>query len=134
MSSPSCLLAILAEPSDFAGLSAELADLGVRTCYAGEVSGLLSCHEEADGSNPSVILCDADRLDWIEALRELREAMPGTAVVFLTRLADERLWLRMLDAGAFDLLEKPYRSQDLRWVVTTALKRRHECHAAVTAA
>jgi FixJ family two-component response regulator len=29
----------------------------------------------------------------------------------------------MLDAGAFDLLEKPYRAQDLCWVITSALKR-----------
>ena len=48
---------------------------------------------------------------------------PG-AVVLMTRWADERLWLETPDAGACDLLAKPYRPEDLRWVVSTALKRR----------
>ncbi len=133
MSSASCLLAVVSSPSDFADISADLMELGVRTCYKKQISELLDCNEENETSRPSVLLCDADRLDWNEALETVRETMPGTAVVFLTRLADEHLWVEMLEAGAFDLLEKPYRSPDLRWVITTALKRRHELHS-VTAA
>ena len=52
-----------------------------------------------------------------------RMKTPG-AVVLLIRLADERLWVETLDAGAFDLLEKPCRPEALCWVVSTALKHR----------
>ena len=131
MTSAPCLLAVLSEPSDFASISAELSDLDVRTCYAKDLSDLLP---EDERTPPSVVLCDADRLNWSETLRSFQQKMPETAVVFLTRTADERLWLRMLEAGAFDLLEKPYRSQDLRWVVSTALKRRAERRSSASAA
>ena len=67
----------------------------------------------------AAVICDADQVDWREALAVLR---PHCAhVIFLTRNADERLWLDILQAGAFDLLAKPCRGEDLRWVVQSAL-------------
>lgn len=71
---------------------------------------------------PTVLSCDADTLDWKETVRRLRRSDCPKPLVFLTRLPDERLWVEMLDAGVFDLLQKPCRARNLCWVVETALK------------
>lgn len=120
MSAPPAVLAVTSRASDFTSLAADLSAIGVGTCHA---KGLPEAVRRANEFPISVIVCDADSVDWEEALRVLQEVPEPGAIVFLTRLADERLWLRMLQAGAFDLLEKPYRPQDLRWVVSSALKR-----------
>lgn len=114
-----CVLAVVREVSQFAVLESELAKLGVRTCHARTPQDAVP--KEHFPAN--VIVCDVDTIDWGEALALFRERQPGSPVVFLTRLADEQLWIQMLDAGVYDLLEKPYRAEDLRWVVTSALKR-----------
>ena len=121
MSSTSRVLAVVSEPSDFATLSANLEPVGITVHRA---DGLLDAILRQTDSPASVILCDADCLDWKEAVNLFQRLKTPGAVVLLTRLADERFWVETLEAGAFDLLEKPYRPEDLRWVVSTALKRR----------
>ena len=116
-----CVLAVVDEPSDFASLSAHLEPLGIAVYRADGLLDAILRHADAQAS---VILCDADSLDWKEAVNLFQRLKTPGAVVLLTRLADERLWVETLDAGAFDLLEKPYRPENLRWVVSTALKRR----------
>ena len=87
--------------------------------------GLLDAVLRQADSPASGILCDADGLDWKEAVNLFRRMKAPGAVVLLTRLADERLWVETLDAGAFDLLEKPYRPEALCWVVSTAPQAPH---------
>lgn len=69
----------------------------------------------------NVVLCLTDGLDWRAALTAVQRAGQATPVVFLTRGADVPVWLEMLDAGAFDLLERRYRVQELQWVVSNAI-------------
>ena len=45
---------------------------------------------------------------WNEALEEVRQRHPYLPVIILSRTADERRWLQVLEAGAFDLLAPPY--------------------------
>ena len=120
MSAPPSVLAITSPESEFARLAADLAGVGIGACYAGSLQDAVERKKEYQ---ITVVVCDADTVDWEEALAVFQQQEEPSAVVFLTRLADERLWLRMLDAGAFDLLEKPYRAQDLCWVIASALKR-----------
>jgi len=120
MSAPPSVLAITSLESEFARLAADLAGVGIGACYAGSLQDAV---ERKNEYPITVVVCDADTVDWEEALAVFQRQEEPSAIVFLTRLADERLWLRMLDAGAFDLLEKPYRAQDLCWVITSALKR-----------
>ncbi len=117
------VLAVLLEPSLFASVTADLTELGVNTLSVGELSHLSLYQQDCV---PTILLCDADVTDWQAVLRFFHQHGVAGLVVFLTRLADERLWLEMLDAGAFDVLPKPYRPQDLRWVIETALKRAKE--------
>ncbi len=125
-----CVLAVVREPSEFAGIAATLSAAGIEARRAADL--LDAVLHQAD-SPVGVVLCDADEVDWPTAVELFRVVRAPAAVVFLTRLADERLWVQMLEAGAHDLLEKPYRPQDLTWVVRAALNKQNNS-AAVSAA
>ncbi len=71
-------------------------------------------------AHAAAVVCDADHVDWREALARL--AHTNVPVVFLTSQADERLWVEMLEAGAFDLLPKPCRAADLKRVLELAVR------------
>ncbi len=116
MSSRSVLV-VAPEFSDFAVLAADLTLSGVSPQRA---STLDECLERQQQSPAEAVICDADSLDWRVVLDALLQA-GKTPVIFLTRRADERMWVQMLQAGAFDVMSKPYRLEELRWVVTSAL-------------
>jgi len=116
MSSRSVLV-VAPEFSDFAALAADLTLSGISPQRARTLEECLQRQRQAPAE---AVICDADSLDWRVALDALLQA--GKApVIFLTRRADERLWVQMLQAGAFDVMTKPYRIEELRWVVTSAL-------------
>ncbi len=119
MSTP-VVAAVGCNRADFLCLSDVLAGAGIRTCFAPSQSEI---DEQSGLGDVAVIICDADRVDWAAALRHFKSDHPNSPVVFLTRLADEHVWLDMLQSGAYDLLQKPYQARDLRWVVCSALKR-----------
>lgn len=127
---PQVLLAV-SEPSDRALLLAELSAAGIE---AASVDDLLEAVLYQLNDAASVILCDADRFDWTETLDVLNRVVPRTRVVFFSRAADDRLWLNMLDAGAHDLIEKPWRDEDLRWVIDSALRPARSAFAAARCA
>ncbi len=130
MRAPPNVLVVVSGSSDCVAIYAHLQPLGITVRRA---DGLLDAILRQADSPSSVILCDTDCLDWKEAVNLFQRLKTPGAVVLLTRLADERLWVETLDAGAFDLLEKPYRPENLRWVVSTALKHRPERMAASAA-
>ena len=110
------VLAVGLNPPDFAALVAELSG-------ATDVSraATLAAAEDALASRPArAVICDADTIDWRQALAVLRPLCEN--VIFLARTADERFWLDILEAGACDLVAKPYRADDLRWVVQAAVQ------------
>lgn len=113
------VLAAVPEPSDRALLLAELSAAGIEAASVDDLleAVLYQLHDAAP-----VVLCDADGFDWAETLNLLNRVASRTRVVFFSRAANERLWLDMLDAGAYDLLEKPWRDRDLRWLIGSALK------------
>lgn len=86
-----------------------------------------SCLSEAlrqqAASRVTVIVYDADTSDWRDALEKLLRIGPACRVVFLSRLAGSRLWLDMLDAGAYDLVMKPFRAVEISSVVRSAFDR-----------
>lgn len=71
-----------------------------------------------------VILYDCDtEFPWQRALRLLLSRRVDAVVVMLSRLADARFWLNALDAGAYDVVAKPFEPEEIRWVVRTAVLR-----------
>lgn len=112
------VLALIPEASEFAALGASLRDTGVELNREDDVSGAVSRHSD---SPAHLVICDADDVPWEEALEAFRHSENMPPVVFLTRAVDRRMWLDMLQAGAYDVVAKPYESQDLHWVVRSAL-------------
>lgn len=120
MATPSCVLAVVEGPSEFALLAAELSAIGVEVRRA--VNLLDALLHQLDSPIP-VIVCDADSIDWRNALALFQHLKGTVAVVFLSRLADDSLWIEMVNAGAFDLLGLPCPGDELRRVVCAALKQ-----------
>lgn len=72
----------------------------------------------------SVILYDTDAPEsWQEALEHFLYLRPTSRVVLLSRLADEEMWMQVLDCGGYDLLMKPSRAREICAVVRDALRR-----------
>lgn len=69
-----------------------------------------------------IVFCDLDSLHlWRGMLRQVLAAWSDARVVFVLRLCDDNSWIDMLEAGAFDVLLKPVRAADVRWVARGAL-------------
>lgn len=71
-----------------------------------------------------VILYDADAPEhWRTALEQFLRMQPVAHVIVLSRLADDHMWIEVLDTGGYDLLMKPLRGEEIRGVVHNALRR-----------
>ncbi len=116
MSETAFLVAVVPE-SEFAPLAGALHAAGVTARRVEGLADSAVCH----AVRPDVILCDADWLDWREALQTAQGL--EIPVVFLSVLADERMWVAMLQAGAFDLLRKPCLPKELCWAIAGAVGR-----------
>ena len=83
--------------------------------------------------DPKIVVCEAqvrERGNWQELLEEARAAESLMLVVL--RHADERLWAEVLNLGGFDVLTLPFDRDELRRVLSSAL--RHSPRASVPAA
>jgi DNA-binding response OmpR family regulator len=111
-------LAVIGDSSEYEQLASELSSAGIAVTRA--VSALDAVLQHV-ASPAGVIICDTDSVDWKQALELFRKYREQIAVVFLSRQADEHLWVEMLSAGAFDVLRKPCLGEELRRVAATAL-------------
>lgn len=77
-----------------------------------------------------VVICERDLPDgsWRDVLESTAGLQDPPAVIVTSRLADDRLWLEVLNAGGYDVLAKPWDRREARRTITLA--RRY--HAAAT--
>jgi DNA-binding NtrC family response regulator len=115
-------------PGDQKMIEEYLQDSSIRVLFATEADSLeevLSRHSPLhavviDLSSPKRKSCDA----LVDAVKQVS---PSTQVIFMSRLADERLWSEVLEMGAYDLLSTPpERTEFLRTVFNAV----HHSHAA----
>jgi FixJ family two-component response regulator len=110
----SCLLgAVLAHAS------AQMAALAEATGATAEVRAKIL-------QQGPVVLYDADSFpqsseDWRSAFEQLLSLHPGARVIFVSRLADEDMWIEILETGGHDLFSKPFSGTELRQAVRRAL-------------
>ncbi|MFN7920963.1 MAG: hypothetical protein U0Q16_12750 [Bryobacteraceae bacterium] len=72
---------------------------------------------------PDVVIVDDCGDDgWRLTGEAVARLMPKARRVVASRLADERLWLDVLDSGAFDLVRKPFEARELASVLRTAAR------------
>ena len=57
---------------------------------------------------------------WFDVLNRVGDARSDAAVVVAARVADERLWTQVLEAGGFDLLVEPYQGREVQRILAAA--------------
>lgn len=62
-----------------------------------------------------------------DLLNELNVQFPQAEWIFLSRQADDRLWMESIQRGAYDLLPKPLDRVEFKRVVFNAITRRLRC-------
>ena len=91
-----------------------------------EVRTASTCHEAAEvlRHDPTVriVLTDLHLSDgtWVDVLRRAGGSPGSPRVVVCPRLADERLWAQVLEAGAFDILVEPYHEPEVARILDAA--------------
>jgi DNA-binding response OmpR family regulator len=71
-----------------------------------------------------VVVCEAclSDGDWRNVLDYLWHPKAHPDLIVASRLADDRLWVEVLDSGGCDVLAKPFDAEELRRVVGLALR------------
>jgi hypothetical protein len=69
-----------------------------------------------------IVLCDDDAYPeaWREILRACQLLPAPPCVIVTSRLAGDRLWMDLLNEGAFDLLSKPLNPSDVMRIIHSA--------------
>jgi CheY-like chemotaxis protein len=69
-----------------------------------------------------VVICDRDEQPdaWREILRATRDLPAPPCLIVTSRLADDRQWAELLNAGAFDLVAKPFEKSNVIRIVQSA--------------
>lgn len=73
-----------------------------------------------------VVICEAALPDgtWRDLLNHtLRFPLPPPVIVAASH-ADDRLWMEVLNGGAYNLLGKPFEDRELFWMVSMAWRHR----------
>jgi len=74
-----------------------------------------------------VVLTDAALPDgdWRGVLQIVAQAGANIEVVVCSRLGDQKLWLDVLEQGAYDVLVEPYDCEEVRRIVESAADKRY---------
>ena len=113
---------------DYQVLSGWLSELGIPLVAMTDPGQTLSAAQE--GNCPLVLMDLEDQPGWQATLRDLRRLVPVTEVVVYTRCAEIATWLDALEAGAFDLLWKPFSRTELERVVAGLRRQRLQARPA----
>ena len=108
----------LAETDHFE-LGKVLDELGIRLVIASNQGEALEL--VASRRFPLIFLNLDHDPEWPSTLRDFQALAPDSAVVACSLAADATLWIDVLDAGAFDLICKPFLRRELLWVVENAI-------------
>jgi len=102
-----------------------------RSCLIDHLTGVevrtaASCGEATDvlrlDQEVRVVLTDLALPDgsWFDILNLVGDLHPGAHVVVCARVADERLWTQVLEAGGFDVLVEPYQEREVHRILEAA--------------
>ncbi len=89
-----------------------------------------NCREAADRlrAEPGVrvVLSDLSLEDgtWLDVMHDVDQRKAGAKVVVCVHLADERLWVRLIEAGAYDVLVEPYEDVEVKRILESASESR----------
>jgi DNA-binding NtrC family response regulator len=77
---------------------------------------------------PDVLFCDTAFADgsFDDLPRALGSGRLRIPVIVCSPLYDPAVYLDVMNRGAFDFISYPYRTDDVKWILGTALRRRPE--------
>lgn len=78
-----------------------------------------------------LVVCDQDLWPgtWKDLLKRLECLNDPPFLIVTSRLADEQLWAEALNLGAYDVLAKPFDTQEVNRTLSSAFFRWRDCHA-----
>jgi DNA-binding response OmpR family regulator len=78
----------------------------------------------------AVVLYDSDSMPGTyRRMLECLGALPDVPLLIVTsRMADEKLWVEVLNLGAYDLLAKPFNTNEVVWSITSAWLHWRDMH------
>ncbi len=127
---PSSVMLVLADPQERRALEAIIAPCRWTVYRA------TSCEEAirfARHTRPRVLVCDAELPDggWRRIWKALSIGPRPPLLIVASRNADERLWAHVLNVGGYDVLLKPFRTEEVVWAIHCAAGQREcvVCHA-----
>jgi len=120
---PSGLLSVFADQQDSALLESIVKSSGWQVFTAGSIHEATQILHRND---VSIVLCDHILPDgsWKLILGELRDLPHMPALIVASTLADDALWAEVLNMGAYDLLAKPLRADEVLRTIDTAPRLR----------
>jgi DNA-binding response OmpR family regulator len=71
-----------------------------------------------------IVFAGGDEKSYLPLLRHIRAASPALPFVVVTRLPETADWLDALEAGATDYCSAPFESQQIAWLMQSALSAR----------
>ena len=92
-------------------------------CDCSEARRMLEIQPEMQVVLTDVALPDGD---WREVLQIVAHSRPNIEVVVSSRLGDHKLWIDVLEQGAYDVLAEPYEREEVRRIVGAAAARSYK--------
>jgi DNA-binding NtrC family response regulator len=71
-----------------------------------------------------IVFAGGDSADYLPLLRLVRKERPALPFVVVTRLPEVVQWLDALEAGATDYCAAPFETQQVQWVMESAMQGR----------
>jgi DNA-binding response OmpR family regulator len=108
--------------------------LGLETDLAADLAGILTQEghsiETVDSIDAAarrraadLIFAGGDGPDYRETVTRLTAARPKVPVVLVNRLPENNRWLDALELGAADYCGAPFETVQLRWLISSVLRR-----------
>jgi len=115
------VLLVSPDPADSRYMREILATLGGRLVSA---SDLNSAKKSLGGGDFGVVITERDLPDgdWLDLLFSLQCLDAPPLLIVVSRLADEHLWVEVLNRSGFDVLPKPFVRAEAYRVLEHALK------------
>ena len=79
--------------------------------------------EELSRERVAVVICERNLIDgnWKDVLSDLAAIWNPPRLIVVSRLADDELWIEVLNMGGFDLLSAPFREVEVAHAVGSAV-------------
>jgi FixJ family two-component response regulator len=120
-----CVLAVSACPEDWASLQLVFEEKAWRLHCVHSLAEAVAFVRK----HPAVVIVSDPAFsggDWKQLLAHLIDEGHPSALVVVSRLADERLWSEVLHFGGYDVLQKPFDKEEVIRVIQLAWQHCNE--------